>query len=153
MNARHWLIAASILIGCSRPPPDSTPEGALKLWIDRMDAQSSDPKQAREAYALLGPETRANLEERAARASRAQGRHLEPFEMLAQGRFGLKFRPAAMHARIDGDTAQVDVTGDDPAVDHAVVRTAREGGSWRVELDLTPLPPIQRRPGTDAPEH
>jgi len=145
------MLVATLALGCSRPPPDATPEGALRLWIERMDQPSSDNKQAQEAYALLGPETRANLEERAARASRAQGRHLESYEMLALGRFGLKFRPAAMHAQVDGDTAHVEVTGDDPTVDHATVRMTREATGWKVELDLIPLPPVQRRPGSDGP--
>ena len=115
-----------------------------------MDPPSSDTQQAQAAYAMLGPETRANLEERAARASRAQGRHLESYEMLALGRFGLKFRPAAMHAQVEGDTAHVEVTGDDPTVDHATVRMKREGTSWKVELDLVPLPPLQKRPTSDT---
>ncbi len=151
MRAVPWLFFALIMAACTRPPPDATPEGALRLWIDRMDVQSSDPKQAREAYDLLGPDARANLEERAARASRAQGRHVEPFEMLAQGRFGLKFRPSAMHAQIQGNGAMVDVTGDDPTVDRATVRCTREGAVWKVEPDLAPLPAIQRRPGTTSP--
>jgi hypothetical protein len=137
-----------VLVGaCSRVPPDATPDGALRLWIERMEQPTSDTKQAQEAYALLGPETRANLEERAARASRAQGRHLESYEMLALGRFGLKFRPASMHAQTAGDSARVEVVGDDPTVDHASVRMKREFGTWKVELDLVPLPPVQRRPG------
>ena len=146
---KRWILATSLVAACSRPAPDATPEGAVRTWIERMDEPSSDPASAKEAYALLGPDTRANLTERAARASRAQGRHLEAYEMLAQGRFGLKFRPAALHAQVSGDTAQVDVTGDDPAVDHAVVRAKREGTAWRVELDLTPLPPLQKRPGLE----
>lgn len=145
------VLAVALAIACSRPPPDATPEGALRLWIERMDQPTFDTMQAQEAYALLGPETRANLEERAGRASRAQGRHLESYEMLALGRFGLKFRPASMHAQTDGDSARVEVVGDDPTVDHATVRMKRESGTWKVELDLVPLPPVQRRPGSDGP--
>lgn len=113
-----------------------------------MDDEGS-PSQAKEAYALLGPAARANLQERASRASLAQGRRVEPWEMLAQGRFGLKFRPKAMRATVTGDTASVEIEGDDPTVDHATVRCAREGAVWRVEPDLPPLPALQRRPGTE----
>lgn len=122
-------------LGCSRPPPDATPEGAVRLFVEKMETSGEDPRATREAYGLLGPHARANLKERADRASRGQGRRYEPYEMLAEGRFGLKFRPKTMTARVDGDEAFVEVRGDG-AEERATVRCTREGAAWRVEPEL-----------------
>jgi len=110
-----------------------------------MEASDDDPHAIRDAYALLGPSARANLEERAARASRLEGHHVEPWDMLAEGRFGLKFRPKAMVARVSGDAAVVEVTGDEPLSEHALVHCAKETTAWRVEPELPPVPPLVKR--------
>jgi len=136
--ALAWLslsISLSLSLGCSRSPPDATPEGAVRLFVEKMESSGDDPRATREAYGLLGPHARANLKERADRASRGQGRRYEPHEMLAEGRFGLKFRPKTMTARVDGDEAFVEIRGDG-AEDLATVRCAREGAAWRVEPEL-----------------
>jgi hypothetical protein len=103
-----------------------------------MEGSQSDPRDAREAYRLLGPSARANLAERAERASQLQGRRTEPYELFAAGFFGLKFRPEAMKATVSGDHAVVAVTGDHGA-EHASVTCVREPGGWRVEPELPPL--------------
>ncbi len=147
------MLAASVaplalglsLSACSRPAPDATPEGAVRLWLEKMEASTEDPRAARDAYQLLGPRTRHNLEERAERASRAQGRRFEAHEMIAPGRFGMRFRPHAMTARIDGDTANVDVVGEAPE-ERATVPCVRVGAGWRIEVDLPPPPTPSRRP-------
>ena len=136
--------AGVLVVACSRHAPDATPDGAVRAWLDRMEASDDEPQAIHEAYALLGPDARANLEERAARASRLEGHHVEPWEMLAEGRFGLKFRPKAMVAKVTGDTAVVEVTGDEPNSERALVRCARVGG-WRVEPDLPPPPALAKR--------
>ncbi|MBX3231848.1 MAG: hypothetical protein KIT84_11780 [Labilithrix sp.] len=128
-------VVAALLVACSRPPPDSTPEGVVRLWLEKMESASEDSRAMKEAYALLGPHARANLKDRADRASRGQGRRYEPHEMLAEGRFGLRFRPRTMTARIDGNEAWVDVNGEG-AEEHAAVRCTREGAAWRIEPDL-----------------
>jgi hypothetical protein len=138
--------------GCTRPAPDATPEGAVRAWLDRME--DDDPRAIRDAYALLGPAAHANLEERAARASRLEGHRVEPWEMLAEGRFGLKFRPKGMVAKIEGERASVAVTGDEPLTEHALVHCARVAGptaAWRVEPDLPPVPALPRRDPDPAP--
>ena len=134
---------------CSRPAPDSTPEGAVHLWLDRMEESSEDRRAAREAYALLGPRARANLEERAARASRVHGRQVEPHEMLAEGRFGLRFRPKSMTSTVQGADAIVEVRGGSPESEHATVRChLGEGTGWRVEPALPEIAPqIHREDG------
>jgi hypothetical protein len=116
-----------------------------------METSTEDPRAMREAYALLGPTARANLEERAQRASRVQGSRVEPYQMLAEGRFGLKFRPKSMAVTAQGDRATVDVVGADPVEDRAAVHCAREGPSWRVEPELPEIAAPVRRPDGGLP--
>lgn len=142
------ILAAFGSTACSRPAPDSTPEGAVHLWLDRMEESAEDRRAAREAYALLGPRARANLEERAARASRVHGRQVEPHEMLAEGRFGLRFRPKSMTSTLQGADAVVEVRGGTPETEHATVRCHFEGTGWRIEPALPEIAPqIHREDG------
>src|SRR5262249_1489412 len=123
---RYAVLLLPMVVACSRPPPDSTPDGVVRLWLEKMEASSEDPRAALEAYGLLGPSAKHNLEQRAERAGRMQGRRFEPYEMLAEGRFGLKFRPKTMTVRsVGADEAEVDIVGGDPA-EHASVRCARD---------------------------
>jgi hypothetical protein len=130
------LLAASLVAisasACSHPPPDSTPEGAVRLFLDDMDS-SDDPPAMRRAYDLLGPTARANLAGRARRTSRLQGRQVEPWEMLAAGLFGLAFRPKAMRSSGVGERATVEVFGEDSQTEHALVACVHEGRGWRIE--------------------
>lgn len=141
---RALSIFALIAVACTRAAPDATPEGVVRLWLERMEASIDDPHAAREAYALLGPAARANLAERSERASRTQGRRVEPYEMLAEGRFGLKFRPKTMTATLQGDSATVRVEGDDATSERALVQCAREGGAWRIEPELPDVAALPR---------
>jgi hypothetical protein len=139
----RWALAL-LLVACSRPAPEQTPEGTVRLWLEKMEEQDEDPRAAREAFALLGPAARANLQQRAERAGRMMGRRVEPYEMLAEGRFGLKFRPKTMTSHITGDRATVDVVGSDPA-EHATIVCARAPDSgdkpaWRIEPELPETP-------------
>lgn len=135
MGARICALAVTLLAvgACSRPPPDATPERALRLFLDDMDSAGDDPASTRRAYALLGPGSRANLSERARRTSELLGRHIEPWEMLAAGLFGVAFRPMSIRSTVVGDRATVDVFGEDPHTEHAVVVCVREGLVWRIE--------------------
>lgn len=130
------VLGLALAAGCSHAPPDATPDGALKTFLDTMEAASDDPRLMHQAYALLGPAARANLEERARRTSRLQGRQTQPWEMLAAGRFGLAFRPKAMRSSVVGDRASVDVYGANPTAEHANVLCVREAAGWRVEPGL-----------------
>jgi hypothetical protein len=141
------VLALSVLASlgaCSRPPPDSTPEGAVRLWLDALQDSVDDPAQAKAVYGLLGPTARANLDERAARASQVQGRKVEPQEMIAAGHFGLRFRPKRLSSTIEGENAFVDLFGDDPG-DRAQLRCVHVGAAWRVEPELAPLQVLPRR--------
>lgn len=132
---------------CSRAAPDASPEGAVRLFVDKMETSADDPRAMRDAFQMLGPRARANLKERAERAGRGQGKRVEPYEMLAEGRFGLKFRPKTMSAHIDGEDAEVDVRGDGPE-ERALVHCTREGTAWRVEPELPdPTQPARRGDG------
>jgi hypothetical protein len=128
------LLAA--LSGCSRAPPDATPEGAVRLFLDDMEDTSDDPQAVRQAYELLGPAARANLEQRAHRTSLLPGQRVAPWDMLAAGRFGLAFRPKTMRSSIVGDRANVEVVGADPSTERANVVCVHEAGGWRVEPGL-----------------
>jgi hypothetical protein len=140
------VVHAALATGsCSRAAPDATPEGAVRLWLEKMESSGDDKRALKEAYELLGPRARANLKERADRASRGQGRRYEPHEMLAEGRFGLRFRPKTMTSRIDGDDAVVEVRGDGPE-QRAMVKCTREGSAWRIEPDLPEVVTPGRRP-------
>ena len=145
--ALFFALLATVLFavsGCSRSAPDATPDGVVRLWLEKMESAAEDTRAMKDAYALLGPRARANLKERADRASRGQGRRYEPHEMLAEGRFGLRFRPKAMSAKIDGDDAWVEVKGDGPD-ERATVRCTREGGAWRIEPELPDVVAPARR--------
>ena len=107
-------LALALLIGCGKGRVDGTPEAAVRSMLERLENSSTDPRQTKEAYALMGPNARAQLQERAARATRLQGRRVEPHEMLAPGRFGLRFRPKRMKTQLMGDTATVTVEGPTP---------------------------------------
>jgi hypothetical protein len=143
---RRAFLLATTLLACSRSAPDSSPEGALRLFIEKMESTADDPTAMKEAYALLGPHARANLKERAERASRGQGKRFEPHDMLAEARFGLRFRTRSMATRIEGDEATVEVMGESPD-ERATVKCVRENGGWRVELDLPDVNNPERRDG------
>ena len=141
--ARAALVV--VLAVCSRTAPDGTPDGALRLFLDRMEVATDDPRAMAEAYDLLGKSAKKNLEERAERASLVEGKRVPPRDMLATGYFGLRFRPKSMTAKIDGDIATVEVLGTDPQ-ERAEVVCVREGGVWRVEPEMPPLSIQQHRP-------
>ena len=134
---RAVLFVVTVLAGCSHAPPDATADGAVKLLLDDLEGAGQDPRLMRSAYGLLGPAARANLEERARRTSLRHARHVQPWEMMASGRFGLAFRPKTMRPpMVVGDRATVEVFGADPQNEHASVRCVHEAGGWRVEPGL-----------------
>jgi hypothetical protein len=109
-----------------------------------MDASVSDPKKAKDAYALLDKTTQDKLSKRAERSSRIEGHRVEPYEVLAEGRFALRFRLKHVTTAISGNTATVSVTGDEPT-DVANIKCAKEGVVWRVVLELPELMELPHR--------
>lgn len=146
-----FVLASCFVAACSRTPVDATPDGALRAWIDKMENGGDDPHAMSDAYRLLGPRARANLKERAERASRGQGRRYEPYEMFAAGRFGLNFRPKSMTSHAFGDTAVVDVRGESEG-ERAEVHCVRENDGWRIEPELPEVStPVRADPVPDHP--
>jgi hypothetical protein len=107
-----------------------------------MDQGAADEEALRVAYELLATPAQRALQARAERAKALAGQSFEPWQMLAQGRFRLRFSPArrrGMREKIEGDRAIVTVTGQAPDA-RAEVPLVRERDGWRVVLDLGPGP-------------
>ena len=136
-------LLATALLGCEEEASDGEPERVVSEFIQRMQRVHGERKAARAAYDLLWSDARRNLAERAKRASDVAGREIAPEEMLPPSRFSLHHKPRHFEMRVDGDWAEVTVTGEDGAVDR--VKCVREDGKWRVVLELPALPPIERR--------
>jgi hypothetical protein len=153
MSSRRGLLAQACyvvvtplvagLLGCEEEASDGEPDRVVAEFIQRMQRVHGERKAARAAYDLLWSDARRNLAERAKRASDVAGREIAPEEMLPPSRFSLHHKPRQYGLRVDGDWAEVTVTGEDAAVDR--VKCVREDGKWRVVLELPPLPPIERR--------
>jgi hypothetical protein len=141
----RWLFASALLgvVGCEEEASDGEPDRLVAEFITRMQRVHGDRKAARAAYDLLWSDARRNLAERAKRASDVAGREIAPEEMLPPSRFSLHHKPHRYEMRVDGDWAEVTITGESGAVDR--VKCVREDGKWRVVLELPPLPPIERR--------
>lgn len=156
MSARRaWLVLATRslalsalagLSGCEEEGSDNEPDRLVGEFVTRMQRVHGERKAARAAYDLLWSDARRNLAERAKRASDVAGREIAPEEMLPPSRFTLHHKPRRFEQRVDGDWAEVTVTGEDGTVDR--VKCVREDGKWRVVLELPPLPPIERRSDT-----
>jgi hypothetical protein len=144
-QASVWLASPllGLLWGCEEEASDGEPERVVAELIQRLQRVHGERKAAHAAYELLWSDARRNLAERAKRASDVAGREIAPEEMLPPSRFSLHHKPRHYETRIDGDWAEVTVTGEDGAVDR--VKCVRETGKWRVVLELPPLPPIERR--------
>lgn len=110
-----------------------------------MQRVHGNPDSARAAYELIWAEGKQNLTERAKRASALSGRKVAPEEMLAPTRFALRFTPKHYAARVSGEWAVVTVTGEAPDTQREELKCVREDGSWRVVLEIPPVPPIQQR--------
>lgn len=141
------ILAAVLLIGCGRRAPNATPDGAVRELVERMRRIQGDPAEAKAAYGLLSKRTQQNLVERAKRYSAASGKAITPEAMIAPSRFLLRFEPQRYAAQISGTLARVEVVGL-LAGDRATLPCVFEEGSWRVDLTLPSLPPVQMRPGS-----
>lgn len=130
--------------------PAHAPEDTLDAFLEAMDDSATDSASLERAYRLLDADARTALEARARKAQTLSGRPHAPWEMLAQGRFRLRFAPAAhggMRAEVTGDRAVVQVRGERPG-QSARVPMVREGGKWRVALAIPPLSGPETRPST-----
>lgn len=136
---------------CSGEPTTDTPEGALELFLRAMQASEEDSSMRATAYELLASEARSRLAQRARIASSLSNRNFEPWEMIADGRYRLRFPPRRTGGFVtrmrDADHAMVLVRGEGEG-ERAEVVLVREHGAWRVALEV---PEVARpRVTTDA---
>lgn len=141
-------VCVSLCLSCARRADEDGPERAVQEFIDRMQRVHGDVQKSRAAYELLALEDQAKLTERAARASAAMGRVVQPEEMLAPSRFYLGFQPRSWSAEQGANWAVVTAEGESPR-ERKQIRCVRENERWRVLIDLPNLAPIEHRP---APE-
>jgi hypothetical protein len=158
MYIQHTYMQRALFLGllvssiaCGRSQPDATPEGAVRIWLEKMEDSAEDPRASKEAFELLSGTTRKNLEARALRDGPRHGRRIAPEEMLATGRFGLRFRPKHFSAQLSGDRAVVLVRGDEsseqasiPCVRELTKEKEDKRPAWRLDLELSELPPQER---------
>jgi hypothetical protein len=152
LRACAVLSALSLLLisACGSADADGNPADVLQHFLEAMDRSANNEAALKDAYALLDEHAQRELSARASRTSSLTGHVFAPWEMIAQGRFRLRFRPAdhaELRASVKGDQAIVNVKGDD-AHTHAAVPLVREGGQWRIKLEL---PELAARPAPTAP--
>lgn len=137
-------LVAFLAVGCTEEASDETPSGAVRMFLDAMERSERDPSALREAYGLLAQPARIGLTERARLAESLGGRNIQPWDMIAQGRFRQSFTPApgsrGMRESIEGSRATVTVV-DERGRRRAEVPLLREDGHWRIVLELPPTRP------------
>lgn len=146
-----WLALTLALgaSGCARERDDSTPEGALALFLEAIERSEQDAEALRDAYALIDAESQRRLRDRARTAAALGAREYEPWEMLVQGRTRLRFvarRGVGLRARPvtreDGTTRDdesiVVVTGEGEG-QRAEIPMRLEDDGWRVVLAIPEL--------------
>lgn len=104
-----------------------------------MDRTNLNDNARKDAYAMLDETAQAALAERAKRAGLVTGRAYAPWDMLAPGRFRMRFAPAehsGMHATVTGDQAVVHVRAES-GKERASVPMTRQAGRWRIQLPLS----------------
>jgi hypothetical protein len=104
-----------------------------------MDRSNLNDAARKDAFAMLDDGAQAALAERAKRAGLVTGRPFAPWDMLAPGRFRMRFAPAehsGMHAKVTGDQAVVHVVAEG-GKERASVPMTRQAGRWRVQLPLS----------------
>jgi hypothetical protein len=137
------LATVLLFAGCEPEPVDERPERVAAEFVERMQRVHGDPAAARGAYELLWGEGKANLAERAKRASALSDRKVGPEEMLAPSRFWLAFKPRRWTARVAGKWSSVTATGE--GNQRRDVKCMAEDGRWRVVQQFPALAPIRRR--------
>lgn len=134
--------------GCNRNKPfDATPDGVAREFLERMERVGGDPKDARAVFDLLSRPAQTSLSDRSRRASAAFGQRLGPEQMIAPSHYFPRFQPRQWTTRLRGRQATVELVGLDAANERAAIPCVNEDGRWRIDLQLPPLPPIERRPG------
>jgi len=125
------VILAAAIAGRGCSAEDETPVGAVRAFVSA--ARAGDRAAV---YDLLGPRTRAYLEQEAVRAGEYVGgsRRFSPSELMTVGAGSLEHpapRELVLRER-EGDRAVVDIVDAD-GVSHPMT-VVEVGGHWRVEL-------------------
>ena len=133
------------LAACGGAGAPESPAAVVQQFLKVMERSGQDESALLEAYGLLDQSAQRALIARATRARSLSGQDFEPWQMLAQGRFRLRFEPArgGMSEKIDGERATVTVSGTQ-AHERAEVPLVREQGRWRIRLVLPAM-------GADVP--
>lgn len=134
------------LAACKPKPENATPEGAVRELFSALEAMSTDPARSKDALALLGPSTSKNLEARAQRASKVEGRTIAASDYLAAVRYLPRTRIAKLTSKLgaSGDLAEVSAL-DDAGRELTRVSVVKQEELWRVELALPEMQPLQKR--------
>lgn len=130
-----WLLLAlAVAPACGSGDADG-PAETLGRFLSTLDRSGLNDSARREAFSMLDETAQAGLAERAHRAALVTGRSFAPWEMIAPGRFRLRFAPAdhGMRATVNGDHAVVHVRAED-GKERASVPMTRQAGRWRVQL-------------------
>ncbi len=141
--------------GCADEPDDSSPDGALALFLEALDRSADqDPTALEDAYALLDESSRLRLSDRARSATALGAREIDPWEMLVDGRPIVRFTPrrgGGLRSRMGTapDTAVVIVTGEGER-QRAEISMRLEDEGWRVVLAI---PDVQTAAAREAREH
>lgn len=149
VSACVLLLASLGAAGCSRKPFDATPEGVVREFLERMERVHGDARDARATFDLLSKGAQTSLSERSKRASAAFGKRLAAEQMLAPSHYYPRFQPRHWSTRMQGKRATVELVGLDTASDRAEIPCVNEEGHWRIDLVLPPMPPVERRPGSE----
>lgn len=165
-SVRALLIAVFLVVSvgaCAREPDDSTPEGALSMFLDAIERSGQgDPRGLEDAFALIDEESQRRLSERARSATALGARELEPWEMLVSGRADLRFPPrrgSGLRVRpgATDETAIVVVAGAQPE-QRAEIPMRREPaspghrGGWRVVIAIPDVRTASGRSGVASEE-
>ncbi|MEQ9319734.1 MAG: hypothetical protein RIF41_11290 [Polyangiaceae bacterium] len=142
------LALSGAALGCEPAPPSATPDGAVREFVERVNAFHGRDEDAQALYELLSDRAKENLQTRADRYGAASGKKIAPWAMLVPSRTILRFSPQLYQAQVVGKYALVDVVGVSPEA-HAQVPCVLEEGMWRVDLVLPELPPVEHRPGLE----
>jgi hypothetical protein len=132
------VLACASTFACGSADADG-PSETLNRFLETMDRSNLNDNARKDAFALLDEGAQAALAERAKRAGLVTGRAFAPWDMLAPGRFRMRFAPAehsGMHATVTGDKAVVHVLAEG-GKEQASVPMARQAGRWRVQLPLS----------------
>jgi len=150
-GGRALLLAAALATAaCQQADEARTPVGAVRAVARAADAHSTARDRERVCN-LVGPRTRARLEQSARLATQQAGAR-RPFEwkdMLIVGMARPRFE--LTQARVveeRGDHALVEVRGAGGA--RETVEAVREGELWKIELPAPPPEPAASAPATTS---